>query len=74
MADWDKLGKVGDAAPLKENKDNAGKSSKPKLLSAVPVSYFDGHDALKNRGGTGLSFSAYILEAVREKLERDGAL
>ncbi len=71
--DWEKLSKVGNDAPLKES-GNAGNATKPKSLRAVPVAYFTKHAELKEEGKTSLDFSAYIIEAVREKLERDGAL
>ncbi|PSW53052.1 hypothetical protein [Photobacterium leiognathi] len=72
--DWDKLGAVGSNAALTENK-NAVKPTaptvKPKHLRAVPVAYFDRHDALKETGQTSLDFTSYIIEAIREKLDRD---
>lgn len=77
MKDWDKLGKVGNNAALTENKANHIErdvpTTKAKHLKAVPTSYFDKHAALKKEGKTSLDFTAYIIEAVREKLERDGA-
>lgn len=48
--------------------------TRAKNLRAVPLSFFEAHDQLKSQNGTSLDFSAYILEATREKLERDGAL
>ncbi|WP_412497260.1 hypothetical protein [Vibrio fluvialis] len=72
-ADWEKLSKVGNDAALKESGDS-GNTTKPKSLRAVPAAYFTKHAELKKEGKTSLDFSAYIIEAVREKLERDGAL
>lgn len=48
--------------------------TKAKNLRAIPVSYFDAHAQLKNSNKTSLDFSSYILEALREKLEKDGAI
>ncbi|MCG6268279.1 hypothetical protein [Vibrio furnissii] len=69
---WDRLSTVGKDAPLKE----AGKQSttKAKSLRAVPTTYFEKHEELRKDGKTSLDFSAYIIEAIREKLERDSAL
>ena len=50
------------------------KKARPKNLRAVPEIYFDAHEKLKVTNKTSLDFSAYILEALREKLERDGGL
>lgn len=50
------------------------KKARPKNLRAVPEIYFDAHEMLKSTNKTSLDFSAYILEALREKLERDGGL
>lgn len=58
------------ASPVPVNAD----LKKAKNLRAVPVTYFDAHARLKSSSKTSLDFSAYILEAIREKLERDGAL
>ncbi|KYN82225.1 hypothetical protein ATY36_13640 [Vibrio cidicii] len=83
--DWDKLGKVGEKATLKETsaaqepaKETPAAQepakTKSKSLRAVPANFFDKHAELKAAGKTSLDFSAYIIEALREKLERDGAL
>lgn len=48
--------------------------SRSKNLRAVPETYFEAHAQLKALNKTSLDFSAYILEALREKLENDGAL
>lgn len=48
--------------------------TRAKNLRAIPVSYFDAHAQLKNTNKTSLDFSSYILEALREKLEKDGAI
>lgn len=73
---WDALGKVGKSAALTENKteDKPAATTKAKHLKAVPTTYFEKHQELKAGGKTSLDFTAYIIEAIREKLERDGAL
>ena len=52
----------------------SNKSICRKQLGAVPVSYVDAHAKLKADRKTSLDFSNYVYEALREKLERDGAL
>ncbi|SGZ07747.1 YbiA [Moritella viscosa] len=73
---WDKLGKVGQDAALTENHKSSDTvaTTKPKHLKTIPVSYFSKHETLKKTGKTSLDFSAYIIEAIREKLERDGII
>jgi hypothetical protein len=48
--------------------------TKAKNLKAIPLSYFEAHAELKSSSKTSLDFSSYIIEAIREKLERDGAI
>ncbi|EGR1579450.1 chaperonin [Vibrio parahaemolyticus] len=45
-----------------------------KKLNNVPASYFDIHKELKASGFTTLNFEAYIMEAIREKFQRDNAI
>ena len=68
---WEALSKVGKNAALTENTNNNSASTKSKHLKAVPIHYFDMHKSLKNENKTSLDFSAYIIEAIREKLDRD---
>ncbi|HDS4345616.1 TPA: hypothetical protein QH074_004305 [Enterobacter hormaechei subsp. steigerwaltii] len=64
--------KAGDAAALKTN--TTGKTTKQKLIT-LPIAYFEHYETLKREGKTSqLEFTRYILDAVREKLERDGAM
>jgi len=69
---------VGDGAKLKVNTPAADTPPKrevrTKTLKAIPATYFDAHTKLRNTNGTILDFSSYIMEALREKLEKDGAL
>lgn len=69
--DWDALSGIGGGAALKEKSSTGVIEKKPKYLKDLPLSYFDDHKELKASGKTSLNFSAYIYEAVREKLERD---
>lgn len=48
--------------------------TKAKNLKAIPLSYFEAHADLKATSKTSLDFSSYIIEALREKLEKDGAI
>lgn len=48
--------------------------TKAKNLKAIPLSYFEAHAELKASSKTSLDFSSYIIEAIREKLEHDGAI
>lgn len=57
-----------------EDKQEALKKTKSKSLASVPIHYFDLHKELKDTNKTNLDFSNYILEALREKLARDGVL
>lgn len=52
----------------------AKREVRTKTLKAIPASYFDAHQALRDSNRTVLDFSSYIMEALREKFERDGAL
>ncbi|EKI3096530.1 chaperonin [Escherichia coli] len=44
-----------------------------KTVAAMPTEYVEAHERLRKSGKSGVNFSSYIYEAVREKLERDGA-
>lgn len=45
-----------------------------KKLNNVPISYFEIHKSLKASGLTTLNFEAYIMEAIREKFQKDNAI
>lgn len=69
---FDKLNNVGKSAALSEQNTKAVSSEyKSKLLGRVPVGAQEKHAELKAQGKTSLTFSAYIIEALIEKLERD---
>lgn len=69
---FDKLNNVGKSAALTEQStQTVSNEYKSKLLSRVPVSAQKKHSELKAQGKTSLTFSAYIIEALIEKLERD---
>lgn len=61
---------VSDSSPAPETK----RLTRTKTLKSVPASYFEAHSQLRSQNRTYLDFSSYIMEALREKLERDGAL
>ncbi|BCL74210.1 hypothetical protein GA069_14955 [Vibrio parahaemolyticus] len=63
-------------ASLKETKTMAttDRQVRQKKLNNVPASYFDIHKELKASGFTTLNFEAYIMEAIREKFQRDNAI
>lgn len=69
---FEKLNNVGKSAALTEQSTPAVSNEyKSKLLGRVPVAAQEKHAALKAQGKTSLTFSAYIIEALLEKLERD---
>lgn len=69
---FDKLNNVGKSAALTEQStQTVSNEYKSKLLSRVPVNAQKKHSELKAQGKTSLTFSAYIIEALIEKLERD---
>lgn len=68
---------IGNEAPLQVNteKNNAApaqRTVRTKTLKAIPTTYFDAHQKLRDTNKTNLDFSNYIMEALREKLEREG--
>lgn len=73
---WDKLGGVGKQSkvvetPTEVQPEVEAKTTRAKNLKTVPASYFEAHKAAKKAGKTSLNFSDYIVEALREKLEKD---
>ncbi|MJS61881.1 hypothetical protein DOC35_19560 [Salmonella enterica subsp. enterica] len=58
---------VGDGAPLK-TAERSG-AVKSKLLRNLPIEFFERYEAARKAGATTLGFSAFIVEAMREKLE-----
>lgn len=73
------LEEVGTDAKLQVSENSSGAEVKPraartKTLKSVPESYFEAHAKLRATNRTYLDFSNYIMEALREKLEKDGAL
>lgn len=62
---------TGNNAPLQTAKKPTG--TRAKSIRAIPAEYFEMHDQLKKNRKTSLDLSAYMIEALREKLERDGA-
>ncbi|ECB6312628.1 chaperonin [Salmonella enterica subsp. enterica serovar Benue] len=75
---YDVASALGEDAPLQVSKAQPkvgeGRQVKTKTLKAIPLAFFDAHQKLRNENKTGLDFSNYIIEAIREKLEKDGAI
>lgn len=69
---------VGEGAMLKVNTPTDAvpvkREVRTKTLKAIPATYFEAHQTLRDTNRTILDFSSYIMEALREKLEKDGAL
>lgn len=61
---------AADGAPLKTKAPTDTKNSKVKTVR-IPNEITDRFTALKAKGKTSLDYTAYIVEALREKLERD---
>lgn len=69
QVDMSKLRGAGSSATLIE-REAASTTKKSKVIS-FPVTFEERHKALKAVGATSLLYSQYIVEALREKLERD---
>ncbi len=69
--DMSMLSGVGSSARLIEKEATPAAATKSKLLTGLPVAFEDRHKALKAAGVTSLLLNPYIIEALREKLERD---
>lgn len=64
---------AGKSAPLQtaeEGKALTGATRRKNLN--LPVEFFDRFDKMKANGKTTLDFSAFIMEAIREKFEAQG--
>lgn len=69
--DMSMLSGVGSSARLIEKEATPAAATKSKLLTGLPVAFEERHKALKAGGVTSLLLNPYIIEALREKLERD---
>ena len=69
--DLSMLSGVGSSARLIEKEATPAAATKSKLLTGLPVAFEERHKALKAAGVTSLLLNPYIIEALREKLERD---
>ncbi|WP_421350613.1 hypothetical protein [Aeromonas veronii] len=69
--DMSMLSGVGSSARLIEKEATPAAATKSKLLTGLPVAFEERHKALKAAGVTSLLLNPYIIEALREKLERD---
>lgn len=69
--DWSKL--TSGATMTEATKPEVMKKpeTKAKEIRNMPVDFYHRHAELKGAGKTTLLFTAYIIEAAREKLERD---
>ena len=71
IVDMSMLSGVGSSARLIEKEATPAAATKNKLLTGLPVAFEERHKALKAAGVTSLLLNPYIIEALREKLERD---
>ena len=69
--DMSMLSGVGSSARLIEKEATPAAATKSKLLTGLPVAFEERHKALKAAGVTSLLLNPYIIDALREKLERD---
>ena len=69
--DMSMLSGVGSSARLIEKEATPAAATKSKLLTGLPVAFEERHKALKAARVTSLLLNPYIIEALREKLERD---
>ena len=69
--DMSMLSGVGSSARLIEKEATPAAATKSKLLTGLPVAFEERHKALKAAGVTSLLLNPSIIEALREKLERD---
>lgn len=69
--DMSMLSGVGSSARLIEKEATTAAATKSKLLTGLPVAFEERHKALKAAGVTSLLLNPYIIEALREKLEKD---
>ncbi len=70
---WDEMEKAESGAALSES-NNEEITFRSKTLKNIPSNYFDAHEKIKESGKTPLLLTAYMIVALQEKLERDGAL
>ncbi|GEK08905.1 hypothetical protein [Pseudoalteromonas peptidolytica] len=68
---WEKLDALDDGAQVQEAKTQVSSSTKSKLINKLPTALEERYEALKAQGKTTLNFSHYIVEALREKLDRE---
>lgn len=72
---FDAAQNIGNEALLQVNNAVPAKRTvRTKTLKAIPTTYFEAHQKLRDTNKTNLDFSNYIMEALREKLEREGAI
>ncbi|MGR5253622.1 hypothetical protein ACPV5S_15600 [Vibrio astriarenae] len=65
-----KLAALQGGAKMQETKQKTGPAFRQKNLKKVPAVFFEQHEALREQGKITGDFSSFIVEAIREKLER----
>ena len=70
---FDKLNNVGNGATLSEKSSgqNTKPATKPKHINNLPVKAEERFNALKATGKVSGNLSAYMVQALIEKLEKD---
>lgn len=66
---FDAARNAGKAAPLQTSAETKTTGATRRKNLNLPVEFFDRFDAMKANGKTTLDFSAFIMEAIREKFE-----
>tara|TARA_Y100000780_G_scaffold186390_1_gene172927 strand:- start:27126 stop:27356 length:231 start_codon:yes stop_codon:yes gene_type:complete len=70
---FDKINNVGNAATLSEKntEQHAKPATKPKHINNLPVKAEERFNSLKAAGKVSGNLSAYMVQALLEKLEKD---
>ncbi|ANP79326.1 hypothetical protein A134_23210 [Vibrio crassostreae 9CS106] len=71
MSEWDKLSGIGSDAPLKETSEE---DVMPKYFRKMPRKFVTQHKELRVSHQTSHDFTSYVMEAIREKLAKDGKI
>lgn len=64
---------LGKKAALSEQTQATNSATKSKMLNKLPTSLESRFDKLRTQGKTTLNFSAFIYEAINEKLNKEEA-
>lgn len=68
---FDRLSELDSGAKMQESKPQASSTTKSKLINKLPTALEERYETIKAQGKTTLNFTQYILEALREKLDRE---